>query len=109
MPTDTVVVFCTCPDQLSAEQIAKSLVAQGLAACVNLIPHVISVFQWQGKQESEQEVLMLIKTRDERYPDVEKAVKSLHPYELPELITVPVSRGLPEYLNWVDQCTKKRT
>ena len=107
MRNEIIVVFCTCPKRETAERIAQALVEQGLAACVSLIPSVVSVYQWQGRLESEQEVLMLIKTRNSRYSDLEKAILSLHPYELPELIAVPVDKGLPGYLDWVEQCTNK--
>jgi periplasmic divalent cation tolerance protein len=105
MPSDTTVIFCTCPDQATADRIADTLVDRQLCACVNLIPAVKSIYRWQGKRESTQEVLMLIKTRASRYPALEKAILSMHPYELPEIIAIPVNTGLPGYLNWVEQCT----
>ena len=105
MPSDITVVFCTCPDQATASRIADALVERQLCACVSLIPAITSIYLWQGKRESTREVLMLIKTRTSSYPALEKAVLSMHPYELPELIAIPVDKGLPGYLNWVEQCT----
>ncbi len=107
MPKDTLVVFCTCPDQTTAEKIADALVDGGLCACANLMPGLTSIYRWQGKRESASEVLMLIKTRANRYAAVEQAILSLHPYELPEIIALPVSAGLPGFLNWVEQCTSE--
>ena len=106
MPNEIIVVFCTCPNRETAERIAQALVERRLAACVSLIPSVVSVYQWQGRLETEQETLMLIKTRNSRYSDLEKAIVSLHPYELPEIIAVPVEQGLDDYLDWVERCTK---
>ena len=105
MPTSTLLILCTCPDREMAEQIANSLVDQGLAACINLMPPVTSIYTWQGQRETADEILLLIKTSRERYGDLEQAILSLHPYELPEIIAVPVEQGLTGYLNWVEQCT----
>ncbi len=106
---DTLLILSTCPDKNCAEKIARNLVDKGLAACVNISPQVTSVYSWQGKTESAEEVLLLIKTSARRYAQVQQAVRSLHPYELPEIIAVPVTQGLPEYLDWVDQCTNTET
>ena len=105
MSTDTLIVLCTCPERESALRIAEQLVDLRLAACVNLVPGITSVYHWEGRRESAEEVLLVIKTRDERLPELQQAVLERHPYELPELIAVPVARGLPAYLNWVAQCT----
>jgi len=106
MPSSTLITLCTCPNQTVAEELATSLVEQGIAACINIIPKVTSIYKWQGKLEKDDEVLMLIKTDQSRYQDLEQALLSLHPYELPEIIAVPVEQGLTGYLNWVTQCTK---
>ena len=105
MPTSTLLTLCTCPDRETAEQIANALVDQGLAACINLMPQITSIYKWEGKRERSDEILLLIKTSRERYSDLERAILSLHPYELPEIIAVPVERGLAGYLNWVEKCT----
>ncbi len=105
MPTSTLVTLCTCPSQAVAEEIASTLIERGVAACINIIPAVTSIYKWQGKLEKEHETLMLIKTDQSRYPDLEQTLATLHPYELPEIIAVPVEQGLTGYLNWVTQCT----
>ena len=99
------LVLCTCPDQDTAQNIANHLVDNALAACVNILPGVLSVYRWQGNRESTQEHLLLIKTRNEVYDTLEKAICELHPYELPEVIAVPVENGLAAYLEWIDQQT----
>jgi len=106
MPSSTLITLCTCPSQTVAEEIANSLVKQGIAACINIIPKITSIYKWQDKIEKDDETLMLIKTDQSRYQDLEQALLSLHPYELPEIIAVPVEQGLTGYLNWVTQCTK---
>ena len=95
------IVFCTVPDADSGHRIAAQLVEYGLAACVNLIPGIESVYRWKGQLEKESEVLLMIKSRSADYTDVEAAISALHPYELPEIIAVPLSNGLPGYLDWV--------
>jgi periplasmic divalent cation tolerance protein len=107
MPADTLMIFCTCPDLESADRIAGHLVDRELAACVNITGPVTSVYKWQGKRENAEERLLLIKTTRQRYAEAEKAILSLHPYELPEIIAVPIDQGLPGYLLWIDQCTKQ--
>ena len=103
--TDTLIALCTCPERESALHIAEQLVDRRLAACVNLVPGITSVYRWKGKLESADEVLLVIKTREDRLPELQQAVSEMHPHELPELIAVPVAGGLPAYLNWVAQCT----
>lgn len=105
MPDGILLAFCTCPDHTCAERIAGSLVEDGLAACVNILPTVSSVYRWQGSLETSQESLLLIKTSNERYPEIERSIRALHPYELPEVIAVSVAQGLPDYLRWIEQCT----
>lgn len=96
------IILCTCPDKETAEKIANTLVTDKLAACVNIVPGITSVFSWQGQVQSDQESLLLIKTRADFYPQVESGIKSIHPYELPEIVAVPVQQGLPEYLQWIN-------
>lgn len=95
------IVLNTCPDQESAKRIAESLVERGLAACVNILPGIESVYKWKGRIECDQECLLLIKIQEETYPRVEQAIIELHPYELPEIVAVPIANGLPDYLNWI--------
>jgi len=96
------ITLCTCPDPETAAAIADSVVAERLAACVNIIDNVKSVYLWQGKKETSQESLLLIKTRSDLYPKLEQHIKSNHPYELPEIVLVRIEQGLPPYLAWID-------
>lgn len=96
------LVLCTCPDENTAINIAENIVAQKLAACVNVLPGVYSVYHWEGNVESAKEHILLIKTTGQKYTALEKVIKTLHPYEVPEIIAVDISNGLPEYLKWLD-------
>lgn len=109
MPGPHQLVLCTCPDQTSAQAIAEQLIDQRLAACVNIVPGITSIYQWQGKRETAQEHLLLIKTSIEAYNALEQTLTDLHPYELPEIITVPIERGLNTYLNWISEQTMQPT
>ena len=102
------LILCTCPDPGSARTIADALINKGLAACVNILPGLTSVYRWQNKIDSAQEHLLLIKTRQDRYAEVETVIGQIHPYELPEVIAVSVEQGLPEYLQWIDTCVTTR-
>ncbi len=106
MPVDKLLIYCTCPDQESADRIAGQLVEQRLAACVSVTAPVKSVYVWQDKLEKSEEYLLLIKSTQARYADLQQTIVSLHPYELPEIIAVPVQQGLPAYLHWIDVCTQ---
>ena len=97
------LVLCTCPAGETAQSLAESLVGERLAACVNILPGLVSVFSWQGALESSQEALLLIKTERRAYAALEARLRELHPYELPEIIAVDIERGLPDYLNWITQ------
>lgn len=96
------LVLCTCPDRETARQLADRLVGERLAACVNIVPGLESVYEWQGKVERDAEVLLIIKTRRDRYAKVEATLRQHHPYELPEILRVSLSGGLQEYLHWID-------
>ncbi|MCP5426229.1 MAG: divalent-cation tolerance protein CutA [Gammaproteobacteria bacterium] len=96
-----LVVCCTCPDQPIAERIAEALVGEKLAACVNILTGVVSIYRWQGHLQRDAEVLLVIKTRDDRYPTLEQRIQELHPYEVPEVIALPVVRGASSYLDWI--------
>ena len=101
-PTETLLVLTNLPDADSAHDIARRLVEQRLAACVNVLPVCTSVYRWNEAIETAREVPLLIKTTLARYPDLQAALTELHPYELPEIIAVPLREGLPAYLAWVD-------
>ena len=96
-----LVVLCNVPDAGCATQIAEKLVERQLAACVNILAPCQSVYRWQGKVECAQEVPLLIKTTRERYPALEAAILAIHPYEVPEIIALPIETGLPAYLAWL--------
>ena len=97
------LVITTCPSMDEAQSLAEKLLAAKLAACVNIVPGVLSLYEWQGKMEREQEFLLLIKTQTEGFPELEKLVQASHSYELPELIAVPIEEGSSAYLNWIDK------
>jgi len=105
MTLNHLLIICSCPDQKVAEQIAHSLVDQQLAACVNITSPVTSIYRWEGETESSQENLLLIKTQANCYTPIEQAIQALHPYELPEIIAVPLERAEHQYLNWIDKNT----
>ncbi len=107
MPENTLLIFCTCPDLESAERISGELIDTGLAACIHISAEVTSVYKWQDKRESAQERVLQIKTSESAYDELQQRILSLHPYELPEIIAVPVVRGLPGYIQWINQCTKQ--
>ena len=98
---EIVIVLTNLPDRAAAVKLAQELVARRLAACVNVLAECTSVYRWKGGIENAAEVPVLIKTRAERYAEVEATIRSLHPYELPEIIAVPVRHGFDEYLQWV--------
>lgn len=101
-----LVVLCTVPDEDSARRIAQALVAEGLAACVNVLPRLTSVYRWEGEVTSGEELLLIIKTREERYAALEARVKELHPYTVPEVIALPIQHGSKDYLDWLIQSTR---
>jgi len=96
------IVLTTCPDAACAERIARVLVDEGLAACVNILPPMRSIYRWKGNIEDASEQLLVIKTAPGRFPAIRDRLRALHPYELPEIITVPIADGLPEYLAWLN-------
>src|SRR6478752_435845 len=98
---EVIVVLTNLPDRETAQKLAQTLVARRLAACVNVLAECTSVYRWKGAIENAAEVPVLIKTRAGRYAEVEAAIRELHPYELPEIVAVPVLRGFEEYLQWV--------
>jgi periplasmic divalent cation tolerance protein len=97
------IVLTTCPDEACAERIARTLVAEGLAACVNILPPMRSIYKWKGKIEDATERMLVIKSAAARFPALRDRLRALHPYELPEIIAVPIVDGLPEYLAWLNK------
>ena len=106
--SEVLLVITNLPDRASAERIAEMLVRKSVAACVNIASECTSIYRWQGKLEHASELPLYIKTTRAAYAHLESALRKLHPYEVPEIIAVPVSAGLPDYLNWVVQETQAR-
>ena len=105
---EVLIVFTNLPDRSSAERIAEALVTANVAACVNVLAECTSIYRWQGKIEHNHEVPLIIKTTRTAYPLLESTWRKLHPYELPEIVAMPVTTGLHEYLEWVVQETQTR-
>jgi periplasmic divalent cation tolerance protein len=100
-----ILVITNWPDRETASRVAGQLVEARLAACVNLLAPCRSIYHWQGKTESAEEIPMLIKTTEARYAELAELIRTHHPYELPEILSVPISDGLPDYLQWIHQET----
>jgi len=99
--TDKRIVLSTAGSEEEARKIASHLVETQLAACVNIIPHIESMYRWKGKVESNREWLLVIKTSAERFPAARDAIRAMHSYELPECVAVSITDGSPEYLQWL--------
>jgi periplasmic divalent cation tolerance protein len=99
--TDKRIVLSTAGSQDEARKLAHHLVERQLAACVNIVPQIESIYRWQGKVESSQEWLLLIKTTAERFPAVRDAIRELHSYDLPECVALTIEDGSPDYLKWL--------
>ena len=97
----TLLVFTNLPDRAAAERLADALIEKRVAACVNILAPCRSAYRWKGAVQHDEEHPMLIKTSAARYPELEAAIRAGHPYELPEIIAVPIERGLASYLDWV--------
>ena len=104
MAANHQIIFCTCPDKDTAEKLARLLIDNDKAACVNILPGITSIYTWEGQIESADEHLLLIKAHKDHYQAIETALLDHHPYDIPEIIAVPIERGLPEYLHWIDSC-----
>ncbi len=101
-----MIVYCTCPDSRVAHAIARSLVEQRVAACVNILPAVRSIYSWQGEIHDDAEVLLLIKTGRNHFQALSDIITRMHPYEVPEIIGVPLEAGYQPYLEWIEACLK---
>ncbi|MGK0296465.1 MAG: periplasmic divalent cation tolerance protein [Gammaproteobacteria bacterium] len=102
-----LLVLTTCPGTITAKKIANDVVIEKLGACVQVISGVQSFFRWQNRVDTSEELLLIIKTTTERYPDLENRIKAIHPYEVPEVIAIPIAEGLDAYLSWIDSNTAK--
>ena len=100
--TNKIVVLSTCGSPEEADRLARSLVEQRLAACVNVIPGISSHYWWQGRLETAQECLLLVKSSRERFDQLRSVLEQAHSYEIPEVIALPVVDGSLNYLNWID-------
>lgn len=106
MQENHIVIFCTVPDRESGERISRVLVEERLAACVNLVPGLSSIYRWQGHIQQDTECLLLIKSTAARFEVLADRLRGLHPYDIPEIIALPVSAGDPAYLNWISENTQ---
>jgi periplasmic divalent cation tolerance protein len=104
--TDKRIVLTTCGSEDEAEKIAQYLVENRLAACVNIVPQVRSIYRWQGKVESARELLLLVKTTNEKFTQVRDAIRELHSYELPECAVLSIEDGSAAYLDWIEDSVK---
>jgi len=98
-----IVAYVTTPDFETAEHLANLLVENKLAACVNIVKDIRSIYFWQGNIEREPECLMIIKTREDVFEELVERVKENHPYSIPEIIAMPIVKGSQDYLNWIDE------
>jgi len=99
--SDALLILCTCPNAESASRIARALVEERLAACVNRVPGLTSVYRWQGEIHEDNEVLLLIKTQHERFESLRARIIELHPYDVPEVIALEIAAGHAPYLEWL--------
>jgi len=105
MVAEPQLVICSCPTIEIAEKIAEQLMEHQLAACIQILPTVTSIYRWQDKIERSPEVLLYIKTEQRVYPQLQAMICQLHPYEVPEIIALSITQGLPDYLHWMNtQC-----
>ena len=106
MSLSPLIILCTCPDLATAERIAETVVGERLAACVNIVPGLTSIYYWEGQIQRDAELLLLIKTRQEIYPLLEARIRQLHPYQIPEIIALPIQTGAAAYLDWIADNTR---
>ena len=98
---EPLMVFITCPNDEEAARLARAAVAETLAACGNIVPGLRSIYRWQGEVHDDPETLLILKTSGEKYPALEACIQELHPYDVPEILALPVQRGLGAYLDWM--------
>ena len=108
MKLEPIIVLVTCGSEEEALRIANALVEKHLAACVNLVSPIRSIYRWEGKIWDEKEWLLIIKTQKKRFQELEKKVKSLHSYSVPEIISLPIVEGSSSYLNWLREMTEEQ-
>lgn len=102
MKNDYLLLITTCPNSEEADKLAHALLENNLAACVNILPNIQSVYQWKGDIVRDKEIILFIKTHQKHYAAIEQTLQKVHPYEVPELIALSLENGLPSYLAWID-------
>jgi periplasmic divalent cation tolerance protein len=102
---EPILIITNLPNRESAMSLARKVIDERLAACVNVMGDCTSIYRWEGKSETAMEVPVLVKTVEQHYFRLEQLIRSMHPYELPEIIAVPISKGLPAYLKWIESET----
>lgn len=102
---ETIVVYITAPNEDEAARIAKAIVEERLAGCINIVKGIRSIYSWQGKIEDDAEVLMIVKTQRHLFEPLKRRVKELHSYTVPEIIALPIIEGSEDYLNWLKEVT----
>ena len=105
MENQPLVAYCMCPDLSVAERIAEAVVNEHLAACVTIVPGLVSIYRWQSQVRRDSELLLILKTRKAVYSLLETRIRELHPYEVPEIVALPIQAGLAEYLRWLSDNT----
>ncbi|UCF65677.1 MAG: divalent-cation tolerance protein CutA [bacterium] len=108
MKYEHIIVFCTVPDTDTAHKLSKVLVEEKVAACCNIIPAVKSFYFWEENLQEDQELLLVIKTRQEVFPALEIKIRENHPYSVPEILALPIIHGNHEYLKWMDDHVRSR-
>ncbi|MEG0007771.1 MAG: divalent-cation tolerance protein CutA [Aeromonas sp.] len=103
--TDAILVLCTCPDEASADLICEQLLSRNLAACINQLPGLTSVYRWQGQIERSREIQLIIKSRDALFEPLRQCIQDHHPYKVPEILALPIVQGHQPYLDWLTQET----
>lgn len=103
---EPIIIYTTSPSKENAEAIARHLVASRLAACCSIIPEITSIFRWDGSIQRELEVMLMIKTERSRFPEAATAIRSLHSYDVPELVAVSVAEVSSEYFGWMQECLR---
>ncbi|MFC1670756.1 divalent-cation tolerance protein CutA [Spirochaetota bacterium] len=101
-----ITIFCTVPTKEVASDIADKLVNDGLAACVNILPEITSIYKWKGEICNDKELLLIIKSSEDQFDNIRKEIIELHPYEVPEVISIMIESGHEPYLNWIGECLK---
>src|SRR4051812_19568705 len=104
--TGVVILLCTCGSEEEAQRIGTALIEERLAACVNLLPSVFSIYRWEGVIEKASEVLLLVKSTEEHFDSLRDRITELHSYDTPEIISLPVSNGSEKYLEWIREETR---